>query len=83
VGEANRLSRRRCGNHARCLRRPVLGRSEFAFPELLFGALGVPEVTGGLLVRPALFPRFAEAARGCFARPNSAFGELGFHGCSE
>jgi hypothetical protein len=41
-----------------------LALSKSTFAELLFGALGVPDVAGGFLVRPALFPRFAEAARG-------------------
>jgi hypothetical protein len=38
--------------------------SKSTFPELLFGALGVPDVARGFLVRRALFPRFAQAARG-------------------
>jgi hypothetical protein len=38
--------------------------SKPTFPELLFGALRVPDVSGGFLVRPALLPRFAEAASG-------------------
>jgi hypothetical protein len=41
-----------------------LALSESTFPELLFGALCVPDVARGFLVRPALFPRFAQAARG-------------------
>ena len=41
-----------------------LALSKSTFAELLLGALGVPDVAGGFLVRPALFPRFAEAARG-------------------
>jgi hypothetical protein len=41
-----------------------LALSESTFPELLFGALSVPDVSRGFLVRPALFPRFAQAARG-------------------
>ena len=36
--------------------------SKPTFPELLFGALRVPDVSGGF--PPALLPRFAEAASG-------------------
>src|ERR1039457_804820 len=56
-----------------------LGLSKPTFPELLFGALGVTDVSGGFLVRPASLPRFAEAASGGFARLKSPLGELGFH----
>ena len=48
-----------------------LALSKPTFPELLFGALRVPDVSGGF--PPALFPRFAEAASGRFARHNSPF----------
>jgi hypothetical protein len=41
-----------------------LASSKPTFPELLFGALGVPDVARGFPVRPALFPRFTQAARG-------------------
>ncbi len=57
--------------------------SEPTFLQLLFGAVRVADVPGGFLVRPALLPRFAEAASGGFARLNSPLGELGFHGCPE
>jgi hypothetical protein len=39
-----------------------LALSKGVFPELLFGALRVPDVSGGF--PPALLPRFAEAASG-------------------
>jgi hypothetical protein len=38
--------------------------SQSMFSELLFGALAMADVAGGLLVRPVLLPRFAEAASG-------------------
>jgi hypothetical protein len=38
--------------------------SKAVFPELLIGALRMPDVAGGFLVRPALLPRLAEAASG-------------------
>ena len=50
------------------------------FAELLFGALRVPDVAHGFLVRPTLFPRFAQAARGRFARLNPPLREFRFHG---
>ena len=50
------------------------------FVELLFGALRVPDVAHGFLVRPALFPRFTQAARGRFARLNPPLREFCFHG---
>jgi len=45
--------------------------SESNFAELLLGALRVPDVAHGFLVRPALLPRLAQAARGRFARLDS------------
>lgn len=54
--------------------------SESNFAELLLGALRVPEVAHGFLVRPALLPRLAQTARGCFARLDSPLCEFGFHG---
>jgi hypothetical protein len=54
--------------------------SAFNFPELLFGALRVPDVSRGFLVRPALLPRLAQAARGRFARLDSPLREVRFHG---
>jgi hypothetical protein len=41
-----------------------LASSKSTFPDLLFGALRVADVSGGFLVRPALLPGFAEAAAG-------------------
>jgi hypothetical protein len=41
-----------------------LALSKPTFQELLFGALSVPDISGGFLVGPALLPRFAEAASG-------------------
>jgi hypothetical protein len=49
------------------VRGPIPSRhalSKSTFPELLFGALRVAEVSGGFLVSPALLPGFAEAASG-------------------
>jgi hypothetical protein len=74
-GDANGLRSRPDPNPLR------LALSKPTFPELLFGALRVADVSGGFLVRPALLPRFAEAASGRLARLNSSLGELGFHGC--
>jgi hypothetical protein len=41
-----------------------LALSDSNFPELLFGALCVADVSCGFLVRPALLPRFAKATSG-------------------
>jgi hypothetical protein len=53
-------------NHAysssRLAERLVL--SEFDFPELLFSALRVPDVSRSFLVCPPLFPRLAQTAHG-------------------
>ena len=54
--------------------------SEADFRKLLLGALRVPDVAGGFLVRPALFPRLAQAARGRFARFDPPLREFRFHG---
>jgi hypothetical protein len=54
--------------------------SESNFSELLLGALRVPDVAHGFLVRPALFPRLAQAARGCLVRLDPPLREIRFHG---
>jgi hypothetical protein len=54
--------------------------SDSNFAELLLGALRVPNVAHGFLVRPALLPRFAQAARGRFARLDPPLREFRFHG---
>jgi len=54
--------------------------SEANFAELLLGALRVPDVAHGFLVRPALLPRLAQTARGRFTRLDSPLRELRFHG---
>ena len=53
--------------------------SESDFGELLLGAVRVPDVPHGLFVRPALFPRLAQSARGRLARFDSPLCEIGFH----
>lgn len=50
------------------------------FRKLLLGALRVPDVARCFLVRPALFPRLAQAARGRFARLDPPLREIRFHG---
>jgi hypothetical protein len=42
------------------------------------GALRVPDVAHSFLVCPALFPRFAQAARGRFARLDPPLRKIGF-----
>ena len=54
--------------------------SKSCFAELLLGALRVPDVAHGFLVRPALLPRLAKAARGRFARLDPPLRDLRFHG---
>jgi hypothetical protein len=49
------------------------------FRKLLLRALRVPDVAHGFLVRPALFPRFAQTARGRFARLDPPLREVRFH----
>jgi hypothetical protein len=53
--------------------------SESNFTELLLGALRVPDVAHGFLVRPTLFPRLAQAARGRFLRLDAPLCEVRFH----
>ena len=60
-----------------------LPESRFHLSELAFGALGVADVARGLLVRPAVLPRLAQAAGGGLAGLNSPLGKLAFHGCLE
>lgn len=50
------------------------------FRKLLLRALRVPDVARRFLVRPALFPRLAQAARGRFVRLDSPLREIRFHG---
>jgi len=52
------------------------------FRKLLLRALRVPDVAHGFLVCPALLPRFAQTARGRFARLDSPLREIRFHGVS-
>jgi hypothetical protein len=59
----------------------ALGAAALAnFRKLLLRALRVPDVAHGFLVRPALFPRLAQTARGRFARLDPPLRETGFHG---
>jgi len=56
--------------------------SESGFEELLLGALRVSDVAHGFLVRPALLPRLAQAARGRLAHLDPPLREIRFHGFS-